>query len=322
MDKNNHFKIYWTQINHTTFMHGSQIQFNAHTTEFCNPMVPSGVLIHEWLMKADYFKDRIIPALPILKSNTVYQLQLNYDVTPKHSVYFKMIFYRKNETILDTMIIRDDVVSFTFPEDAHTYKIQLMNAGLEKINFHHMIIKEKETVETLDALTFSKLQNENGLLKVRNIIFTEPSLIPQNQLIPDTYRHIENVIVINNWFNENITKNLQEIISYCNKLQENNKVNFIGYSAKSNAIAQTLGTMNNLESYTTFHETEDTLLIEKLKSFNTFNQRMPINNHVYVTKSIELEELKLIHNVMNPSKYLKFLNEFVLNSEVYYESLY
>lgn len=322
MAKNNAFKIYWTQVNHTTFMYGSEVQFNSHTTQFINPMMPSGIIIHEWLMKANYFKDRIIPALPILRHNAIYELQMNYNVTPQNSVYFKIIFYRKNETILDTIIIKSKHIEFTFPEEAHTYKIQLMNSGLEQIIFYNMTIKEKEIIKSLDELTFSNIQNENELIKVRNIIITEPSLIPQNSLIQDSYSHIENVIVIDNWFNENVIENIQKILDYSQILQKNYKVNFIGYSAKSNAIVNTIRKMNNLESYTTFHKTKDMFLIEQLKTFDASSTENNGINHIYVTESIELEDLKLIQNVMNQSKYLKYLNKFLLNSEVYYEALY
>ncbi|MGP0639330.1 accessory Sec system protein Asp3 [Staphylococcus xylosus] len=323
MKNNSYYRVYWTQINHTTFMNGSQIKFKPYKTEFNNPLMPSGTLIHEWLMKASYYKDRVIPTLPILKKGTDYELQMEYNTIPENSIYLKIVFYRKNDIILDTCIIRDKDFEFTFPKEAHSYKIQLFNAGIEKMIFNHMTIKEKGTSVAVEKLHVSPIYNENEKINVRNIIIVEPSFIPQNNLMKEAYDHIDNVVIVNNWYSEDIFANLNEIIKFLQKEKKRHKVNIIGYGSKSNSVASSLGYILNIASFVTFHENKDVFLNRNLiEMLRRKTHDTPNNPHMYLTEVNEIETLKMVENRVNQSRYLKYLNELLLNNEVSYEALF
>lgn len=323
MKNNSYYRVYWTQINYTTFMNGSQIKFKPYKTEFNNPLMPSGTLIHEWLMKASYYKDRVIPTLPILKMGTDYELQMEYNTIPENSIYLKIVFYRKNDIILDTCIIRDKDFEFTFPKEAHSYKIQLFNAGIEKMIFNHMTIKEKGTSVAVEKLHVSPIYNENEKINVRNIIIVEPSFIPQNNLMKKAYDHIDNVVIVNNWYSEDIFANLNEIIKFLQKEKKRHKVNIIGYGSKSNSVASSLGDILNIASFVTFHENKDVFLNRNLiEMLRRKTHDTPNNPHMYLTEVNEIETLKMVENRVNQSRYLKYLNELLLNNEVSYEALF
>lgn len=323
MKNNSYYRVYWTQINHTTFMNGSQVKFKPYKTEFINPLMPSGTLIHEWLMMASYYKDRVIPTLPILKKGTDYELQLEYKTIPENSIYLKIVFYRKNDTILDTCVIRNKDFEFTFPKEAHSYKIQLFNAGIEKIIFNHITIKEKGASIAVEKLDVSTIYNENEKINVRNIIIVEPSFIPQNNLMKEAYDHIDNVVIVNNWYNEDIFANLKEIIKFIQKVKQSHKVNIIGYGSKSNSVASTLGKILNIASFVTFHDNKDVFLKRNLiEILRIKDHEIPNNPHMYVTEVNKIESLKMVENRVNQSRYLKYLNELLLNNEVFYETLY
>ncbi|MGD6887734.1 accessory Sec system protein Asp3 [Staphylococcus shinii] len=323
MKNNSYYRVYWTQINHTTFMNGSQVKFKPYKTEFINPLMPSGTLIHEWLMMASYYKDRVIPTLPILKKGTDYELQLEYKTIPENSIYLKIVFYRKNDTILDTCVIRNKDFEFTFPKEAHSYKIQLFNAGIEKIIFNHITIKEKGTSIAVEKLDVSAIYNENEKINVRNIIIVEPSFIPQNNLMKEAYDHIDNVVIVNNWYNEDIFANLNEIIKFIQKVKQSHKVNIIGYGSKSNSVASTLGKIFNIASFVTFHDNKDVFLKRNLiEILRIKDHEIPNNPHMYVTEVNKIESLKMVENRVNQSRYLKYLNKLLLNNEMFYETLY
>lgn len=50
MLKNKTFKVTWDYISQTTFMYGSKVSFSNGEVTFINPLMPSGLPIHEWLM--------------------------------------------------------------------------------------------------------------------------------------------------------------------------------------------------------------------------------------------------------------------------------
>lgn len=67
MLKNKTFKVTWNYISQTTFMYGSKVSFSNGEVTFINPLMPSGLPIHEWLMLKQFSKYKSAPSLPILR---------------------------------------------------------------------------------------------------------------------------------------------------------------------------------------------------------------------------------------------------------------
>lgn len=141
---NNQFEysVYWKQISDITFKYGSRIKFLDTATVFENPLMPSGTVIHEWLMSTNYQAQRVIPTLPILKRDTVYYFVFDYEVRPADSVYFKINFYRKDFTHIHTMLVFGKSKEILVPADAYSYNIQLMNAASHQLIFRRILIAE------------------------------------------------------------------------------------------------------------------------------------------------------------------------------------
>ncbi|UXU57419.1 accessory Sec system protein Asp3 [Staphylococcus agnetis] len=133
--QNHNYTIRWTQIIPNTFMYGSRLHFNHHETIFKNRLMPSGIVIHEWKMMTNYAEEKTIPTLPILNRGATYHFSFDYDVEPSTGIYFKIIFKRRNGTIFDTRIIQQREVAITYPNEAFSYELQMINAAATSVCF-------------------------------------------------------------------------------------------------------------------------------------------------------------------------------------------
>ena len=90
--ENKTFKVTWNYISQTTFMYGSKVSFSNGEVTFINPLMPSGLPIHEWLMLKHF--QNSAPSLPILRRGQHYKLHFDFDATPAGSVFYHH-FYNK-----------------------------------------------------------------------------------------------------------------------------------------------------------------------------------------------------------------------------------
>lgn len=143
MNQNKRFDITWKKVHKSTFMYGSKLKFNNNFVSMDNSLMPSGMVIHEWNMLSSYTTNKQVPSLPLLKKGSNYKIKFDYDVIPEKSVYFKIVLYKKNGEKIKTMIIEDDDSEFEYPKDAYSYKIELMNAGFQHLQFRRIIIEDQ-----------------------------------------------------------------------------------------------------------------------------------------------------------------------------------
>ena len=143
MNQNNRFYITWKKVHKSTFMYGTKLKFNNNFVSVDNSLMPSGMVIHEWNMLSSYTTNKQGPSLPLLKKGSNYNIRFDYDVIPERSVYFKIVLYKKNGEKIKTMIIEDDDIEFEYPKDAYSYKIELMNAGFQHLQFRRIIIEDQ-----------------------------------------------------------------------------------------------------------------------------------------------------------------------------------
>ena len=143
MNQNKRFDITWKKIHKNTFMYGAKLKFNNNFVSMDNSLMPSGMVIHEWNMLSNYTTNKQVPSLPLLKKGNNYKIKFDYDVIPEKSVYFKIVLYKKNGEKIKTMIIEDDDSEFEYPKDAYSYKIELMNAGFQHLQFYRTIIEDQ-----------------------------------------------------------------------------------------------------------------------------------------------------------------------------------
>lgn len=165
MNQNKRFDITWKKVHKSTFMYGSKLKFNNNFVSMDNSLMPSGMVIHEWNMLSSYTTNKQVPSLPLLKKGSNYKIKFDYDVIPEKSVYFKIVLYKKNGEKIKTMIIEDDDSEFEYPKDAYSYKIELMNAGFQHLQFYRIIIEDQHrekchsTIPTDISETIDKIRH-------------------------------------------------------------------------------------------------------------------------------------------------------------------
>ena len=165
MNQNKRFDITWKKVHKSTFMYGSKLKFNNNFVSMDNSLMPSGMVIHEWNMLSSYTTNKQVPSLPLLKKGSNYKIKFDYDVIPEKSVDFKIVLYKKNGEKIKTMIIEDDDSEFEYPKDAYSYKIELMNAGFQHLQFYRIIIEDQHiekchsTIPTDISETIDKIRH-------------------------------------------------------------------------------------------------------------------------------------------------------------------
>ena len=105
-------------------------------------MVNSGTMIHEWTSSFNFQGNRLTPTLPLLKKGHSYRLTSQMTVQPQNGLYFRLIFMDRYDRQVGQVIEKNFDFTFTYPEDAYHYKVQLLSAGFQSVDFHSFSIEE------------------------------------------------------------------------------------------------------------------------------------------------------------------------------------
>ncbi|AVQ34053.1 accessory Sec system protein Asp3 [Staphylococcus muscae] len=224
--------IRWREVASDTFMYGTRLIFHEGETVFENARMPSGIVMHAWKMITDYTMEKMVPQLPILKHGQTYRFRFDYDVIPEGHLYAKMIFKRRNGTELESLIIKSKEIVVTYPTEAFTYELQLINAAVTQVHFRSIEISEyDENHRNEPELYISPIYQESAHSTVMNVVFQE-----SDGLSRDVIAGWDNVILIEHWGYDT-----QDKIAHCLRpLQQGYHLNFIGYARQSNQMAYTL----------------------------------------------------------------------------------
>ncbi len=67
---------------------------------------------------------------------------MKMQVQPANGLYLKLTFLNRYEEIIEEKIERKFSFSFTYPETAYTYRLSLISAGFEALDFVSFSIEE------------------------------------------------------------------------------------------------------------------------------------------------------------------------------------
>ncbi|WP_420903080.1 hypothetical protein, partial [Staphylococcus kloosii] len=189
-----------------------------------------------------------------------------------------------------------------------SYKIQMINAASDSLLFRNITIFENEQDIDTQTMNISTLMNEAVENQVRNIIFTEPSNNDAS-ISKDAIRHIQNVIVVNDWYTENLTTNIQQLKQFCAGL--NSEIHIIGYGPHSNIAARAIGQKLRCKTFVTYHEDKD--LIDKMAAIISDDD---VNDDCDVTvycQNADYIQQQHVANILNYTRYLQKIDESMLN---------
>ena len=138
--------ILWGDMG-ATYLYGTRVQFweDGHIS-LSNPLLAPGEVLKSWLSSLNYQGSRSQPSLPLLKRNHCYQFTMNMTCYPENSIYIKLVFLDRYEEVLEEKVERTLSFSFVYPEDTYTYRVSLIAAGFESLDFYSFSIKEYNRV--------------------------------------------------------------------------------------------------------------------------------------------------------------------------------
>ncbi|MEJ7542412.1 accessory Sec system protein Asp3 [Staphylococcus intermedius] len=247
MKEKNQFNIRWTQITKDTFMYGSILRFKPTETLFENELMPSGIVLHEWKMMTSYEKDTAIPTMPILKKNQTYRFKFEYEVKPVGSIYFKIIFKRRNGTVCKYKIIKGHEEEITMPAEAFSYVVQMINAASRSLVFRQIVIQDVTYKrDPSHIVELSDMHNVDSSSQFATVVFVEDKGI---QL--EAIRHMHNCILVTKWQHPHMRAVINELKSRLKAYHERYILQFVGYDARSNEMAYAMGAQMDASVFVT-----------------------------------------------------------------------
>lgn len=286
--------IRWTEVTSDTFTYGSHLKIKDDETVFENPLMPSGEMIHCWKMMTYYPSDKTIPQLPILRQGKTYHFYFDYEVFPKGGVYFKIVFKRRNGTELDVVMVEGQHAKITYPLDAFSYEIQMMNAAATHVTFRSIkIAASRHVAQINEKLYISEMIQIQDDTDVVNIV-----LITQEGIVRDDMSALHNVILIEHWR----IADLEKIVDCLQPLERGYDLNFIGYNELSNHMAYLLAECMGQRAWI---------------SHDVQLERQPyVAVEIYSSDMHEIRDLSLIVPLLQPSRHLENLDVNRLNGGV------
>ncbi|MBZ8174054.1 accessory Sec system protein Asp3 [Staphylococcus delphini] len=304
MKETNQFNIRWTQITKDTFMYGSILRFKPTETLFENELMPSGIVLHEWKMMTNYEKESAIPTLPILKKNQTYRFKFEYEVKPAGSIYFKIIFKRRNGTVCHYKIIKGHEEEVMMPTEAFSYVVQMINAASQSLVFRQIIIQDSAYKAPLGRIVeVSEVLNADSTSQFATVVFVEDEGVQE-----DAIRHIRNCILVSKWDQPHMAVVMSELKAVLKTYHERYILQFVGYHGRSNEMAYAMGAAMDASVFVT--SLRDPEFQKQLGTTDT------VFNGVAIYQPYEDEitpSLHLVTPILNQSHHLRGLDERWVN---------
>ena len=135
--------IYWNEYSSDTYLYGSEVEFIAkNNVHFKNELMPPGTVIKQWYSLTNYQAQRIEPSLPIIDGESRYRIKINVETPDDKGVLVRLVFLDRYEREVGDFSIRDKVAEFSCPIRTYSYRMQLINAGMEEFTYHSITIEE------------------------------------------------------------------------------------------------------------------------------------------------------------------------------------
>ena len=248
-------QIPWGSLHRSSLLYGSQIQYVAENKViFQNANLPSGIAIHQWHSSSTYYVDKKVASLPLLIPGQLYRIGLQAQSQPNHSAYLRLKFFDMSDDLIEESYLRQDSSEFTYPEQASFYQIDLLAAGLQRLEFHYLWIETTDSVMKQTNQFWSLDQELTGFgerfddiewQRPVRLIFLEPShSVNQKSIHPIMIKSINGIGLSfseNQWYSDQMFEHLMKLVLFIRQHQA--KLRFVGYGPYSNWLAVYYATM-------------------------------------------------------------------------------
>jgi accessory secretory protein Asp3 len=135
--------IFWNEYSSDTYLYGSQVVYHSKDDiEFRNRLMPPGTIIKQWYSKVHFQFQRIEPALPMIDGESRYRISVDIDSSAPAGCLVRLVFFDRYEVEAGSVTVRDPELDFRCPLKTYSYRMQLINGGVEQFHFHRIIIQE------------------------------------------------------------------------------------------------------------------------------------------------------------------------------------
>ena len=226
------YSIRWDGLSMETFLYGTDVSYSDDgCVRFSNHLMPPGGVIKKWHSNVNYQAARREPSLPVLEEGAEYEIRSFLECTPKESVRIKLRFFDRQGEELSAPVLNSGIDTFTCPDGGFRYDLEIINAGMSDLIFHHIELQKKG-----EGDTNVRIIKKNGAI---NVIVLEPTgssyKIPEPKLI----RKFQNRVFVTSEEADAAILGIGDI-SRLPKDISPEKISVIGYGKKSNESAAAL----------------------------------------------------------------------------------
>ncbi|WP_279096818.1 accessory Sec system protein Asp3 [Lactobacillus taiwanensis] len=155
-------QVYWDRMSET-YLYGTAFKKNAkNEVTFKNKLMPSGKTLISWSSIANYQATKEVPSLPLLLNGQEYLLKISAKIKPENSAIFGIHFFDIQGNEIDKVIFTNLEQKFKYPTRAVKYTIEIINGGVEEINFKKIQISPLDLEEAFNDFYPHSILNKNS----------------------------------------------------------------------------------------------------------------------------------------------------------------
>ncbi|MGG5318302.1 accessory Sec system protein Asp3 [Enterococcus sp. AZ072] len=177
----NFYMVKWGADFNDNYNYGTDIRFVAlDYVHFSSPLMPSGTPIKTWYSRTEYHVSRKSPMLPLLENGKSYDIQVNAEFDNKEAVQVEIEFFDINNDVINKIYFQNLNGQFTYPDNAMSYKVQLVNKKHQYMLFKYLTISDEgladdckiDFIEKLNIIQIKKNeymeQTKNEIVVLKN----------------------------------------------------------------------------------------------------------------------------------------------------------
>lgn len=209
--------IKWGRRYTETYTYGSEIILGKSSVYFSSPMMPVGAKIKTWQSKGNFSESRVSPLLPLLISGKKYDLALFLEENEQNSLQLTIEFFDEFDNEITTKYYHDLKVTFIYPKEAVSYKVNLVNKKHESIQFYFMVISEASDLEEIvvnEELAIIDLNHGNVADELELVI---DCLSKETTILSDLDEKKDYIYVLFSHQEKNAINHIGQLIKYIEK---------------------------------------------------------------------------------------------------------
>lgn len=226
--------IYWNNFAKGSYAQGGQTRFEGRTVYFENALMSPSLVIKTWTSLTNYQAGRTQPDLPFLRRGQDYRLRLEAESQPFQTLYVRVEFFDRFRESLGFELLKQDELVFTYPDQAYSYDIQLINAGCRSFVFHQLLLESVELSDTENHKEAITILNEAKGAPVHLIFSEKDDVTDLPQIILE---QLSNIIFIHDkasleacYLDSDMQKKIRKLLSQC----PNKSRHLIAYGPRGN----------------------------------------------------------------------------------------